>query len=77
MAKRNWFATLVDAINHEYERRIRSASEVTEYGVGHGDHAHAPAEDEEVAEIINVPRGTRLGASLRSQPTPETPQETH
>lgn len=71
MGVRDWFTTLVRVINGEYERRIRSASEVTEYGAGHGhdhdhaDHAdHPPAELEEeaeVAEILNVPRGTRIG----------------
>ena len=80
MGLRDWFTAFTTAIGNEYERRIRAASEVTEYGLGHGhdvhvaDHRHdadrsdADTEDlqeEEVAEIVNIPRGTRL-----ARPTP-------
>lgn len=54
----SWFQRLVEAINRAYERRVRRASLVTEYGAG---HAHADEEDEdEGVEIVNVPRGTNV-----------------
>jgi hypothetical protein len=71
------FRVLADAIYKEYDRRVRRASLVTEYGASHHHHddthtdetdhddAHA---DEEAAEIVNLPRGTPV-------PTP-APAET-
>ncbi len=44
----NWLTRLIQAINKEYDRRIKSASEVAEYGMhhdhghGHASHAHTP-----------------------------------
>ncbi|NJP06115.1 MAG: hypothetical protein HC837_11095 [Chloroflexaceae bacterium] len=35
----DWLDQMVQRMNREYERRIRAASEVTEYGAGHG-HGH-------------------------------------
>ena len=68
---------LVQAINREYDRRIKRASLITEYGMAHhhhdadhaahGDHGHVDAvnedaehtgDEDEAAEIVNVPRGT-------------------
>lgn len=54
-----------DAIYREYDRRIKRASVITEYGAHHhahddhaaDEHAEEHAEGEE-AEIVNVPRGT-------------------
>ncbi len=58
----NWFQRLADAIYREYDRRVRRASEITEYGVHHNHHpvveADTHEQDEEEAEIINIPRGT-------------------
>lgn len=62
-------SALADAIYREYDRRIKRASVITEYGANHhADHApadHAPdhasepeAEIEDEAEIVNLPRGT-------------------
>lgn len=59
-------SALTDAIYREYDRRIKRASVITEYGIHHHDHAaHASDEhtvndhvEEGEAEIINVPRGT-------------------
>jgi hypothetical protein len=71
------FHQFVQAVNKEYDRRIRRASEVIEYGMSHGHdgHGHAPDhghgqgshqdEDdttEEPIEISNIPRGTRASA---------------
>jgi hypothetical protein len=50
-----WF---LKVINGEYERRIRSASEVIEYGIHHHDHTsdqnnhgqHAPAQSGDAVE---------------------------
>ncbi|GAB4424440.1 MAG: hypothetical protein OHK0015_03180 [Chloroflexi bacterium OHK40] len=61
MAEAPFWQRFVAAVNREYERRIRAASLVSEYG---GDH-HGGDEPEggEVAVIANVPRGTRLRPS--------------
>ena len=70
-----FFKSIGDAIYREYDRRIRRASLVTEYGAHHHAHAdeHAvaagtsmPAEEEEEAEIVNVPRGTPVAGSAHS-----------
>lgn len=81
MSVLNWLSRIGRAINGEYERRIRAASEVTEYGVGHhdhhGDHAHAATlhhsthdtqhgnSDGDGAAIVNVRPGTQVGGSRR------------
>ncbi|NTW04173.1 MAG: hypothetical protein HGA19_23380 [Oscillochloris sp.] len=61
-----WWQRVLAAIGREYERRIRAASLVTEYGAGHGHGAHDSHEagdhhedDGEAAEIMNLPRGSR------------------
>jgi hypothetical protein len=58
MAEQQFWQRLVAAVNREYERRVRSASLVGEYGAGH--HGAEQHEDDggEVAVIANVPRGT-------------------
>ena len=75
---------LVRAMNREYDRRIKRASLVTEYGMAHHHHddtdqaPHADAvnedaghtDDEEQAEIVNVPRGTPV-----SQPPSDESKE--
>jgi hypothetical protein len=58
-----WFQRISDAVYREYDRRIRRASLVTEYGAPH--HAPAPeprvpAEGEDVAAIANLPPGAEL-----------------
>ncbi len=59
-----WFAQLIKNITTEYERRIRAASQVTEYGEHHGHNAHAAhadeADDDAGAEITNVAPGTHV-----------------
>jgi hypothetical protein len=55
--------TISNAIYREYDRRIRRASLITEYGAAHHgahDDAHVDDQHEEAqeAEIANVPRGT-------------------
>lgn len=58
--QQSWWGRMLAAVSREYERRIRRASLVTEYGAAHGSHQH-PDEDDDgaAAEILNVPRGTR------------------
>lgn len=84
---RAWITRLFQGINQSYEERIRAASEVTDYGSAHPhDSAHAAQDpaaeadaDETVAEIINVPRGTRLDRSTSAE-TPaasEAPDTEH
>lgn len=64
MAEQRFWQRILGAVERSYERRIRSASLVQEYGAAqHGDDED---DDEgEAAVIANVPRGTRVRA--RSQ----------
>jgi hypothetical protein len=68
-------SAFADAINREYDRRIKRASLITEYGAQHHDHStdhadetpaaadHAAEEaDEEAAEITNIAPGTPMVA---------------
>lgn len=50
-----WLQKLAQKITDEYRRRTLRASQISGYNVGHP--AQAPAEDEDEAEIVNVPRG--------------------
>ena len=59
---------LLAAVEREYERRIRAASLVTEYGAQHA--VHEDADDGEAAVIANVPRGTRLGGRSTHEAPP-------
>ena len=77
------FRALANAINREYDRRIKRASLIKEYGMAHHDHtadhaeeAHASEADaaEEEAEILNIPRGTPVSVPA---PQPSEPAETH
>jgi hypothetical protein len=61
------FRVIADAIYKEYDRRVKRASLITEYGMSHhhNDEAHADEAhhedahaDEDEAEIVNLPRGT-------------------
>jgi hypothetical protein len=77
MAEQNWWQRTVIAVNREYERRIRRASLITEYGVaGHADHGHSmpplPTIDEEAAAIVNVPKGTPVARPHRPAPPPDS-----
>jgi hypothetical protein len=69
--------TISDALFKEYDRRIKRASLITEYGAAHHsshDQAHADSvhdhaqEDGEEAEIANIPRGTPVAAELSQPP---------
>lgn len=63
-----FFSSISKVVYREYDRRIKRASLITEYGAGHHahagaehadtEHAEAEAAPEEGAEIVNVPRGT-------------------
>jgi hypothetical protein len=71
------FRALANAIYKEYDRRIKRASLVTEYGAAHhhataDDHAAESHADEDEAEIVNIPRGTPLAA-----PAHDAPPEPH
>jgi hypothetical protein len=72
MAERSWWGRILLALEGEYERRVRAASLVTEYGVAHGSQ-HTPDDEGEPAEIVNLPRGTRF----RPAPSDDTPLEDH
>jgi len=74
--------TISNALYKEYDRRIKRASLITEYGAahhnGHSDAHAADAQDDlhedgEAAEIANIPRGTPVAATadLSKQPPPE------
>ena len=65
--------TISNALYKEYDRRIKRASLITEYGAahhtGHGDaHAEDVHKDAEEAEIVNVPRGTPVAAHTEGSP---------
>jgi len=69
--------TISNALYKEYDRRIKRASLITEYGMAHHDsHADAHAdethqdahEDAEEAEIVNIPRGTPVAVQAEAQP---------
>lgn len=59
-----FFSAISKVVFREYDRRIKRASLITEYGAGHHSHAHDDhtsdehGHDEGDAEIVNVPRGT-------------------
>lgn len=53
----SWWGRMLAVVDREYERRIRAASLVTEYGASHG--AHHDDDDGDAAEIMNIPRGSR------------------
>jgi hypothetical protein len=58
--QRGWWGRMLAGVNREYERRIRAASLVTEYGAGHHGAGHHHEEDDAGgAEIVNLPRGAR------------------
>jgi hypothetical protein len=64
----SWWGRMLATVSREYERRIRAASLLTEYGVAHGS-AHSNEDDEgEAAEIVNLPRGSRLRPAFQAEP---------
>ena len=71
--------TISNALYREYDRRIKRASLITEYGAAHhGGHSDAhddtAHEDVEEAEIVNSPRGTPVATSADLS---EPPQAEH
>jgi hypothetical protein len=56
----NWFTNLSNAIYREYDRRIKRASLVTEYGAHHDHHDDAHADEKEAIVIANVPHGATI-----------------
>lgn len=77
----NWFQQVLATINREYDRRIRSASEITVY------HTPAPAVEppsttshvsttnDDASEIQNVTPGTRLSRSHTEPEKSASPPE--
>jgi hypothetical protein len=65
--------TISNALYKEYDRRIKRASLITEYGaahhITHGDEHADAREDVEEAEIVNIPRGTPVVALADEQVT--------
>jgi hypothetical protein len=71
------FRSIAKAVYREYDRRIKRASLITEYGASHHAHAHATHEEAaaqadhedaaDEAEIVNVPRGTPVVESQSVQ----------
>jgi hypothetical protein len=54
-----WYTAIAEAIYREYDRRIRRASLITDYGTHHGDphHEHGDEEHDDGSVIANLPRG--------------------
>jgi hypothetical protein len=69
------FRAIADVVYKEYDRRVRRASLVKEYGVSHhhdhADESHAADGDEHAgedeAEIMNVPRGTPIATATQDE----------
>lgn len=60
-----FFSSISRVVFREYDRRIKRASLITEYGAAHHQgHEHSEGtdaghdHDEDAAEISNIPRGT-------------------
>jgi hypothetical protein len=75
------FRVIADAIYKEYDRRVKRASLVTEYGVSHHHDAHADETDhddahadEDEAEIANIPRGTPVPTHAPAEPQNQEPR---
>jgi hypothetical protein len=64
MAEQSVWRRLITAVEREYERRIRAASLVSEYGADQ----HHQRDEGEAAVIANVPRGTRIGGPRQGSP---------
>lgn len=87
MAEHSWWRRALATLEREYERRIRRASLVGEYGAAHGEHeadatqsasegedpqrSPGEPEDGEVAAIVNLPRGAAGGWRSRVEAPPE------
>ena len=71
----SWLTAITTSIYHEYDRRIRRASLITEYGAAHHDHhehadAHGHAEDEGDVVIANVPLGATVSVAPEAHAAP-------
>jgi hypothetical protein len=53
------FQRIADTVYREYDRRIKRASLITEYGVSH-HHDHEEAHSDDEVAIVNLPRGTSV-----------------
>ncbi len=51
---------IADAVYREYDRRIKRASLITEYGGSH-HHDHEDAHDNDEVAIVNLPPGSSVG----------------
>jgi len=68
--------TISKALYKEYDRRIKRASLITEYGAAHhgghdAEHDDDSHEDAEEAEIVNIPRGTPVASHDAASDTAE------
>lgn len=74
------FRAIADAVYKEYDRRVKRASLVTEYGVSHHYDAHDETHpedahaDEDEAEIVNLPRGTPVPSHAPATTENEEPR---
>lgn len=70
----HWLSTFAQTVYREYDRRIRRASLVTEYGALHGaahDADEAHADDGDIV-IANVPRGAAVAPRDETHTTSAT-----
>jgi hypothetical protein len=70
----SWWGRMLATVSREYERRVRAASLVTEYGAAHQGHQSHDDDQAEAAEIINVPRGARLRPAHYTADEPAGPE---
>jgi hypothetical protein len=73
----SWWGRMLAAVSREYERRIRAASLVTEYGAAHGSHHSHDDDDGDAAEIVNLPRGSRLRPTFHAENDAAGHEESH
>lgn len=62
-----WIQRVAAAVFHEYDRRIKRASLIGDYGAAqHADEA--TDDDADAVEIVNVPRGTLVAPPSANVP---------
>ncbi len=67
MGLQAWIARLTRAMDSEYERRIKRASNVVAYGAHAHEHDQPVDEADDGAEIVNLVPGTPVRSSLHHE----------
>lgn len=67
MGLRAWIARLTRAVDTEYDRRIRRASNVAAYGAHGHAHVHEAGDEDDGAVIVNLAPGTPARSAMRHE----------